>query len=150
MEWLWWATDTFDLPFLPYSHLLSAGFPGGTEAESRREAEGEKKVARESQSCKGEAGTKWGDTCIAAHWVCDTASLSKNKELPKGTRPLCLRARMVCTVWVPKIVQWVAKCFRALHWTASSDYALNCFFFCAERSSGFPVFPVPFWRQRCF
>lgn len=76
--------DTFVLPFLPHSYPLSAGFPGGTEAESSREAEGEKKVARESQGCKGEAGSKRRDTCVAAHWVCATASLSKNKELPKG------------------------------------------------------------------
>lgn len=80
-------------PLLSPAYAPPAGFSGGAETESTRKAKEEERVASKSQSCKREAGAERRDGCVAAHWVCDTASLSKNKQLPKGLSTLlkCMR-----------------------------------------------------------
>lgn len=44
------------LSLLSPPYASPAGFPGGAEAESAREAKAEKRVAGESESCEGERG----------------------------------------------------------------------------------------------
>lgn len=76
-----WPWIHFISPFLP-SSAPPAGVPGGSEAESTREAEAEERAARESQGCQGGGGAVRGDTCIVTH---SDRSLTINNNM----RPLC-------------------------------------------------------------
>lgn len=60
------AAGSFVSPLLSPPYAPPAGFPGGAEAESLREAEAENRVASESESCQGGRGAVRGDTRVVA------------------------------------------------------------------------------------